>query len=453
MTTATIPNLKLFPLYTSGPILSGQKGLNGNSSFTIPATRFSPAYQVNMPPASNPFDPAAYLALSTDKNHRLVSKPTSGAPQYNTLLGINNTVSGHISKVAMPATAPKIPNLFQQAVSLYTISEANLSTLLAQPSFRIPTIGMGIKVTTDGNGNVQSVSLSPSSRGTINRANAVGHSLGAPNRAALTIAATYKVNDPGFSFGNVYAVEAPNGPPPAPAAKNLAANPLAALNPGPLGNSAGIFNTGPQSKPGLDGLNPVQARLNQLQPQNGGLAVSGADAGIGVDQAQQVAASQADYGVNLSSNFYQNITSLVSAAGRQQQSSYAATYAPPIDQVLDGRVNVMPWQAPTPVSQGAAAVGRTVSFNMGSAVADATAGNAGNSYLPFNMQSETSAGGGGFANPNPFATGGSLGGGSPGGMQSGMQQGSPQGGMASGGGSHAGNQKFPVYRKPLAYSA
>lgn len=452
--SSSIPNLKFFPLYSGGPIVNGKNGLNANSSYTIPATRFSPAYQVNVAPSTSPFDPNAYPAFGTDKNHRLVSKATSSAAAHTTLLGINNAVSGHISKVSAPATAPEIPNLFKQMAALYSISDVNMTDLLAQADFRIPGVGMGIKVTTDGNGNVQSMALSPSTRATTNKANAVGHSLGAPNSAAISIAATYKVNDPGFSFGDVYAVENPNGPRKTPPPNHSGVDPQTALNAGGLGKSAGIFSFGAKASSGLggldgvgagpEGLNPVQARLNQLQPQDGGLALSGADAAGGVNQAQQVAASQADYGINLSSNFYQNIASVVSAAGNQQQNSYAATYAPRIDQVLDGRVNVAPWQqAPSAVSQGAAAVANMVSFDTGTSVADATAGNAKNSYIPFKMQSDTSSGSNGSGNPNPFANGGSA----QGGLQSGLQ-----GGMSSGSGSQAG-QKMPLYRKPLAYSA
>lgn len=447
-----IPSLKLFPIYTGGAILDGKNGLNGDSSFTIPATRFNKAYQVNMPSAGSTFDPNTFLSLGTDKNHRLVSNPISAAAtNYNTLLGINNSVPGHIGTVSAPTTAPDVPNLFKQAESLYTVSDLNFTDLMAQPSFRIPTVGMGLMVTTDGNGNVQGESLDPSSLGTMLRANAVGHDLGGPNRAAISIAATYKVNDPGFSFGDVYAVESPTGPKKTPPTKNLGLDPLAALNQGGLNKSAGIFNIGAQSDTALGGLgaiggadaaNPIQARLNQLQPQDTGLSLSGTDAGLDVTQAQQVAASQADYGVNLSSNFYQDMASVASAANAQQQNSYAANYAPPIDRTMDGRVNLMPWQMPTPVSQGATAVGNSVRFDMGASVGDATAGKSKNGYMPFNMQSDTSSSssGGGFSNPNPFASGG-------GGMQGGMQ-----GGMSSGGGSPSG-QRTPLYRKPLAYSA
>jgi hypothetical protein len=446
-----LPSLKFFPIYTGGAIVDGKNGLNGNSSFTIPATKFNKAYSVNMPSAGGTFDPNTFISLGTDKNHRLVSQPISAASNYTTPLGINNSVPGHIGKVSVPATAPEIPNLFKQAAALYAISDTNFTDLMAQPSFRIPTVGMGLKVTTDGNGGVQGVSLDPSSLGTMRRANAVGHDLGGPNRAAISIAATYKVNDPGFSFGDVYAVEAPNGPKKTPPTKNVGLDPLAALNQGGLNKTAGIFSTGVQSDTALAGLgaiggpdiaNSIQARLNQLQPQDTGLSLSGTDAGLDVIQAQQVAANQADYGVNLSSNFYQDMASVASAAKNQQLNSYAATYAPTIDHTMDGRVNLQPWQMPSPVSQGTASVGSTVSFDMGASVGDATAGKSKNGYMPFNMQSDTSSSssGGGFSNPNPFASGG-------GGMQGGLQ-----GGMSSGGGSPS-NQRTPLFRKPLAYSA
>ena len=457
--TSLIPSLKLFPIYRNGPILDGKNGLNADSSFVIPATRYRSTYAVNVTPDSSPYDPNNYLALGPDKGHRLTSRPISAASDYTTLLSLNSSVPGHLATTTAPTTAPDIPASFKKRASYYTVTDANYDFLMAQPSFRIPGIGMGLLVTTDGHGGVQSESLDPGVFGTMTRANAIGHNLGSPNRADISIKATNKVNDPGFSFGDVYAVENPNGPRKTAPTKNLA-GPAAGLNGlNATGKNAALFNSGGISTigvtnpsgigAGLNDLNPVQARLDQLQPPDNGLALAGADAALGPEQAQQVATSQADYGLTVSSNYYQQMASVASAADLQRQNSYAATYAPRLDHVLDGRVNVIPWQAPTnALSATPAPLDHAVRLPMSGALADATASQGKNSYIPFNMQGGgSSAGGnsggsGGYSDPNPFA--------GQRGFQSGMQ-----GGMSSGGhnGGSAAGYKMPSPRKTLLYKA
>ncbi len=453
--STSIPSLKLFPLYKSGPILDGKNGLNADSSFVIPSTRFRSTYAVNIVPESNPYDSNNYLTFGPDKAHRLVSKPISAASDYTTLLSLNSAVPGHISTTTVPSTVPDIPASFKQRASYYTVTDANFTALMAQASFRIPGIGMGLLVTTDGSGGVQSESLDPAVFGTMTRANAIGHSLGSPNRAEISIKATNKVNDPGFSFGDVYAVENPNGPRKTPPTKS-AAGPDPGLNGlNASGKNAALFNVGGPSSigqtnlngigAGLNGLNPVQARLEQLQPPDNGLGLSGADSALGPEQAQQVATSQADYGLNVSSNYYQQMATVASAADLQRQNSYAATYAPQLDRMLDGRVNVMPWQAPNAPTATPSPLDYTFRLPMSGALTDATASQGKNSYIPFNMQrGESGPGGssGGFSNPNPFA--------GRGGFQGSMQGGMPSGG--SGGGSAAG-YKIPYPRKTLLFSA
>ena len=456
MSSLSIPSLKLFPLYTGGPILDGKNGLNQNSSFVIPATRYSQSYAVNMTPTTNSYDPNSYVSFYSGNPRLLVGKPISDATNYTTMLGMDNSVPGHLAQVSAPATAPNIPMVFQDRVDNYTITDANYAALMAQPSFEIPGIGMGLLVTTDGNGNVQSESLNPSSWATMFRTNAVGHDLGVLNRAEITLGATYKVDDPGFSFSNINhknTAAANQKAPQAPSAVGAMGSPN-------LIQHGGIFNTQPLNSAattGLDDLtgvnaaNPVLAKLNQLQPRDMGLSLSGQEAGIDVTQAQQVAVNQADYGVNLGSDFYQNMASVVNTANNQQQTSYAATYATPMDQLMNGRIYV-PHGGGHGRMQASVNSGETplvnnqVTFNVGAAVSDATSGNSRNGYIPFNMQNggATAGVGGGFSDPNPFA-------GNPG-SQGGNAQGGFQGGAYSGNGRQSG-QQTPYYRKPLAYTA
>jgi hypothetical protein len=443
MSSLTIPNLKLFPLYTGGPILNGKNGLNANSQYVIPATRYRQSYAVNIAPTSNSYDPNTYYAFNASNPRLLTAKATSSASAYNTPLALSSSKTGRLTATSVPNTAPEIPNTFKDRVANYTVSDANYAALMAQADFRLPNVGMGLKVVTDGNGNVDTISINPSSLGTMRRTNAVGHDLGVLNRSKITTGAIYKVNDPGFSFSNIDKtgqLAQKQKPSQSPSAAG-------ALGSAKLPQNAGIFNAQPGKNASLngldalDGINLLLARLDQLQPQDAGLSLSGAEAGVDLEQARQVAANQADYGVKLSSNFYQSVAGVVSAAKNQQQDSYAASFSPRLERVMDGRVNVNPWQLPQQANSGPLTAPSTVSFQQGAAVADATAGNAKNGYIPFKMQNNGASAGEG----NPFLGQGTQTGGQTGG--SGFQ-----GGMQSGNGRQPG-QQLPYYRKALAYTA
>lgn len=459
MSSFSIPSLKLFPIYTGGPILDGKNGLNQNSQFTIPATNFSPAYPVNIAPSAAPYNYNDYFSFNASNPRYISSKPVSDIPDYTTMLALDGTVPGRLSQTTAPSTPPEIPKAFQTRAAYYE-SDADFDALMTQPSFEIPGIGMGLLVTTDGHGDVVSESINPSSWATMFQTNQLGN-LGL-NRAEITIGATYKVDDPGYSFSNI---QKGNGTAPAQNPSQTPSSVGALGNPNLLQN-AGIFNTQPANAAnaltGVDAANPVLAKLNQLQPQNPGLSLSGQDAGVDANQAQQVAVNQAGYGVNLGDNFYQNMAGVVNAANAQQQTSYAATFAPRVDQLMDGK---MPGgghgghggggHARVSMNQDAE-MANAVSFSVGASVADATSRNSKNGYIPFNMQKNENSTGGGdsfSSDSNPFA--GNDGSDGSSGYQGGFQQNGGQGGMFSGSNRQSDQQRQTpyYYRKPLAYSA
>jgi hypothetical protein len=163
--SSTIPKLKLFPLYPGGPQVQNAGGLNANSSFYLRPTRFTPAYGVNIPPDTNPNDTDTYYTLRGDQT--IARRSVSEARAYNTSLAFDGTVQGNLKQVAVPAVAPQTPDLYKEAVELLSISDLKFTELMAQPEFRIPGVGMGLKVTTDGLGNVDTIAISPSSRGQL----------------------------------------------------------------------------------------------------------------------------------------------------------------------------------------------------------------------------------------------------------------------------------------------
>jgi hypothetical protein len=441
--SSTIPPLTMFPLYPGGPKVQNTSGsLNANSAFYLRPTRFTPAYGVNIPPDTDPMDTDTYYTLLG--NQTLLARPISGIQPFDTPLSLDGSATGALKQVATPTVAPTIPTLYDNAVKLLSITELQFSDLMAQADFRIPTIGMGLKVTTDGMGNVDTIAISPSSYGTIPGIAATSPDFGFSNRTDVTTGATFKTLDAGFELGGTNAIPASSSKLPT-IANNTALNPLPQFNLSGLGKTAGIFNLDSLEQLTLDALqNPKSTDLDTLAPAfaqlyqqqtPGGLAVSGADSALNAEQSVQLAAVQAGLNVSPSNAAQQNIAAYVSAASRPQET-YAAAYAPRMDQVMNGRVNVQPWQPTTASNSGSLNYGNGAMFEMGSAVADAMSRKGRGSYIPFQMSGGQSQGQT-FGGSNPFLGAGTSSGGS---------------GMGfAGGQSQSGGQLF--HRKPLAFTA
>ncbi len=433
--SSSIPQLKLFPLYPGGPVVQNRGTLNANSSFYTRATRYTPSYPVNIPSSSTPTN----TFFNIDGKRIVATQPASADQLFNTPLNIDGTASGKLRTATVPSQAPTIPSLYQNAVDLLSISDLKFSDLVNQPDFRIPGIGMGLKVTTDGMGGIDKVELSPGSRGNLPGVSAIAKDFVLPNRTDITTGATFFRS--GLPF-NVKGATAANAIKPLqklnPAA--LQANLLSQLNPNTLNRNAGIFKQDQLEKLALSALEDKNfdfdkvnlEKLFQLQSQDNGIAVAGYDSALDAEQSRQLAASQSGLDVNTSPEFRQNMAELVSAA-RQPSENYASVFGPRLDQVMNGRINVTPWQqAAANAGQSGMGANSGSAFEMGGAVADA-ASRKGRSamYMPFQMDSGSQ--GQGFANANPF-TGGRL--------QSGM----------SFGGQTGAEQQFQR-RRPMAFMA
>lgn len=444
----TNPPLILFPLYPGGPKLRADSGgLNAYSSFRTLANRFTPSYGVNVPSSLNPNAADSYLTL----NGRRVISSSSAVPVnelYNQPLGFDGRVKGGLTTVSVPAVAPEIPNIYKNAESLLSISELNLTSLLAQPDFRISGIGLGLKVTTDGAGGVANVAISPSSQGVIRRADASNIGFGGINRADVTIGATFKVTDLSINtgLGNLQPTNTASKPATSPteAVNSLPTLAQTQLSATTLSKSAGIFNLQSLDELALQALQDKTLNLDKITPDLERLYALQANQGTGTQsalafgadrlQSQQQAATQAGLGVNPSDTFQTNVIGLINAS--RQSESYAATYAPRMDQVMNGRIAGSPWiQGQTSGNLGGA-LGNATSFEMGAAVADAMSRRGRSAgYLPFGMQT-SGQGSGGFSQQNPFLGTGT---GTSGGFSNLM------GGQS--------DQQFRQPRKPLAFIA
>jgi hypothetical protein len=404
--SGTIPPLILYPLYPGGPQVRANSGtLNANSAFKTKSNDFVPAYGVNLPGNLKSSEADSYFTLS---GYSTISRrPVSQAPVYNTNLGFDASVLGGLKKVSVPAVAPAVPDIYKEAEKLLSVSELKMADLLAQPEFRIPSIGLGLKVTPDGAGGVDFVSLSPGIRGVIPRLDQTSDTFGGLNSALITTGATFKLTDLTVDTGT------PSVQPEAGNASKITASPFSQGESLPISannplRNAGIFNLDKLEQQALralqnqsidlDRITPELERLYQLQAEEN---TTNDVLRLGKDglESLQFAATQAGFGVKTSEAFQANLAGLINTS--KQSESYASAFAPKMDQVMNGKVAPSPWLQGQSSNASAGGGGSSSSFEMGAAVADAMSRKGkGASYMPFQMQSGTQ--GQGFGNANPF---------------------------------------------------
>lgn len=435
---SSLPPLIFYPLYPGGPqVRATNAWLNANSSFRTQANQFVPAYGVNLPTDLRASEADTYYTLSG--NRTISRRPVSQASPSNTPLGFDATVSGSLKRASIPAVAPEIPNVFKAAERLLAVSELNMTELLSLSDFRLSNIGLGLKVTTDGQGSVDTVSISPSVYGTRLPLDATNPDFGGLNRAEITTGATFKVTDLSIDTGpGMASPMIANKPSPVQSLPTGAD----ALNLNTRERSAGIFKLQEQALQALQSLDPESANLNALLqrleqldqlasvdplPNQTAQALGAATEG------QQLAANRAGFGVNTSQDFQASVVGLINA--NKQSESYASAFAPRMDQVMNGKIAGSPWMSGQSANAGSGGLGNAGGFEMGAAVADAMSRKGkGGSYVPFQR---SSGGESGFANANPFmGSGGGLGAGS---------------GSSAFGGQADPNAYRP--RKPLAFTA
>lgn len=411
---SSIPPLIFYPLYPGGPQVKATNAwLNANSSFRTQGNQFVPAYGVNLPTDLRAYEADTYYTLSG--NRTISRRPVSQASASTTPLGFDGTVVGGLKRASVPAVAPEIPNVFKAAERLLKVSELNMTELLALSDFRLSNIGLGLKVTTDGLGGVDTVSVAPSILGSTRRLDATSKTFGGLNRAEITTGATFKVTDLSIDTGPAMAAPmSPNKPSPV---QNLP-NGADPLNLNAKDRNAGIFKLQEQALRALQSLDPESAnltallqRLEQLEQldQVADLPEKTTQALGTVTEGQQLAANRAGFGVNTSQDFQANVVGLINA--NKQSESYASAFAPRMDQVMNGKIAASPWVGGQSANAGSGGLGNAGGFEMGANVADAMSRKGkGSSYVPFQR---SSGGESGFANANPFTgSGGGLGSGS-----------------------------------------
>lgn len=351
MSMSTIPPLKLFPLYRGAPVRETRFGTI--DSFRTQATEFSSAYRVNIPTSDNPFQDGRFISLN--ENGGLTQTALSANSPFNRNLSIDAT-PGRLQEASIPATPPDIPSQYEDITSQYSIADGRFSELMTQPTFSIP-IGPGLLVTTDGQGGIADVAIQPDAASLTSLA---GQTL--PDRAAIVAGALFKVDPtiPGGLTGKTMQPQALK-PPNAPSPSTSPSGPFT-----PSLNPAGLKPGVPFDSLRADAVdsNPILARLRQLSAPGNGLAISGVDSQVNVEQARRLASVQAGFEVPLSPTFRRNTAELASQA--RFQENYGAMYrlSNP-ERLLDGRMPTVPSLPNPPLKDGAGV--RT----LGSALAEA----------------------------------------------------------------------------------
>jgi hypothetical protein len=354
--------------------------LSGYTAFSTQETR-TPTYSYDVNTVDQ-YIPTGYIGL--DSKHRLTQSNTTSS--YNDNLSIANNNTGRLTTNATVGATPEIPEQYNDRVNYYGVTDAQFDTLMQQSEFVIPRVGSGLKVTTDGQGNVANVAVSPSSVGMLT---AYG-SVPLPNFAELTAGAVPKVD----STDSPYATNT--------------------LKPGEarrmgLPQNTGVIQQRPNTiKPPVQSLlskqaggatNPIEDRLNSLfgatqsrlnAPANQGLSISGQDSQLNFQQARQIAAVQANFDVPTTPGFRQTLAQLASSNQAGQTTTSVMPAITPMATLMDGKVAMTPQVSVTnPFANQRAASGSRV--DMAESFMDASERRSKGGYLPPRFMGDTTA--------------------------------------------------------------
>jgi hypothetical protein len=342
MSSSAIPPLKLFPLYPGGPVREVRS--LGNTQFKTRSTEFSNAYSVNTPYSNNPFQNGVSWKLGAGGE---LERTRANGNYYDQPLQLDDNNPGRVTGGSVSGTPPEIPESYRDQVAMYDISDARYNELMAQSSFDLPNIGMGLRVTTDGNGGVSNIAIQPSAFAIQAGFNPAGL-LNGPDRTKISAGAVFKVDPtsipiPSGSSKTVKPIKtALNNA--VQANTNVKAK--AALNPLLPGGQPYKAGDGRMNlAPGAPDFNPVLARLAQLSIPDQGLALTGINSQVSPNQSRDLATVRTGFDVSTSTSLQKNAAQLLSN-GRFQESYVTVHQQIPMERVMDGRVNMNATLAP-----------------------------------------------------------------------------------------------------------
>lgn len=384
-------DLKLYPTYAGGRTVNASRGdISADSRFTLPATAFTPDYRINgAPQVSRRYD-NSFFQLGSDQS--LNRQPVSQADNFQRQLAFSSQ-TGRLEAAGTPASAPQAPERFNDYLRSLGVSDHTLSQLLKRDSFELPALGL--KVFTDGSGNVESIRINNSLRNLQGTAGVTADNFGFPNRTELFEQALLRGGqptaspEPAINPASVSRVEdstAPIGPDRLFGGIDGNTNPFARLAGTNLLDLQGLGQLQPGRGLQPEVSNPVLDRLISFQRPEQGLAVAGLDSDLTLDTARQLAANRARLDVSASDQFRQTVSELVKAAVKDGQA-YGQVPASQVARAVDGSIQMAP-VFPAPVRSGgetAAGFGMDPMALGAAASEDATSRKGRGGYIPFQM--------------------------------------------------------------------
>lgn len=370
--------------------------LNAGSNFEIPGTQFTNGFTLNGNTGNNNLERLLNSNLTLDRTFNfgqgpspVRSGPTSSLddllngelPRINNNLGYGNSNFGNTSN----QTASGVIAPYQDRIDSYELTPQNFDQLMQQDSFVIPTGQTSLRVVTDGNGGVESVSLDPTN---LALQSGTPANFQFPDRAQITTGATYQ-------FGDISPL--PAGQQPSPQSQNQPIflnnqpqvqpsppqNPFRALTPTAVNPTVTQPSYTPASVDSAS--NAVLQRLLARQPLDPGTRLFGADSQLTPQGARNIGAVQAGFGVDTQTpSMTENLAML-----RNGLAAQAATSVQAIGRAVDGRIPVAP-TLPFETTQVAQASQNTGNmFEQLQTTVDSQ-GSSGGGYIPFGQGSSGS---------------------------------------------------------------
>jgi hypothetical protein len=379
--SSSIDALKLYSF--DGRARNSMPEIDPNKPFSIPATQFTPGFEVNNPSQDGDLAKLLDNKFGVNGNGQLGQVPQNSQSSFNDLMSFGQktfSTSGSLSYEG-------VTGAYRDMMAAQGIGGQSLSQLLQQDSFIINNGSMGLKVQTDGNGNIDSVSLVQPGLNK-NDLKTLNNPLLENRSDIIARASSVEANDLGPSNPNNLNLNNPQST----QIQSPDNNPFLAAGKEPtqaiqsqskLTFGAEAQTLGVNTKPDNTKLGQL---LQQLQPKEVDTQIFGPDSNLSHQDAQQLGAVNAGYGVNYSESFNENMSKLRAGLALQE-----ANRSMP-DRIAQARIASMP-VAPFVPSEGANSVrqghfgSQSNNLQQASTFIDTAEKKSSGGYIPFRQNS------------------------------------------------------------------
>ncbi len=356
--------LKVFSIYPGKARVVTTTGLNGNSSFIIPATKYSQAYAVNIPSSKAP--PSTDYVIGPD--YQL--KKASGTTQYfDTSLKLTGTENGGLARSTGTSAASNAPTY----TKAYAKADAEYADSNTQTEYDIQGInGIGYHVTTDGAGNILSVSLILSEASNVNN---IQDAYPYSNRADIVDGAVPKEDNPGALVPSLITQADIDRAKAADTNTTTSVSPVVTpvvATPAPTASPAAVTTPVVTPTPNVTETPAVTNPTTITTPQStssvqtvagsDSTASPSADPQAALTLARQQAVTQADLTASVAAN--QSTSPDVTTTVQPQTEVTPQAPIPTMDRQMDGRIPAAggTWYTANPLVNNASAATDTVSI-------------------------------------------------------------------------------------------